>query len=320
MKRSVIQKTTSVGAVLLVLAFSAAVAAEKERYEEPFEKILALAKDGKVQISNISGDIEVRSWSESQVKVKAVKVSRASSVSQAKENAAKVTIEITTEGNVLRIETRYPKSGRFWGGESVNVSVNYWLWIPEKAGLKVKNISGDIDVEGTAGVLDLSAISGDVNLRKSSGRAECNTISGDLEISGIAGDVFLKSVSGDITAYRIKGSIEAETVSGDVELKEVSEASTVRVKALSGEIVYSGDINPAGTYSLKSHSGSVELYLPANSAFDFAAETFSGNITTDFEIKVTGKISPKEMSGVVGGGGATVKLSSFSGDIKLKKS
>lgn len=70
----------------------------------------------------------------------------------------------------------------------------------------------------------------------------------------------------------------------------------------------------------KENQASVELYLPANSAFDFVAETFSGSITTDFEIKVTGKISPKEMSGVVNGCGATVKLPSFSGDIKLKKS
>jgi len=320
MKRSVIQKTAVMGVMLLLLVFSAAVAAERERYEEPFEKTFSLAKDGKVQISNISGDIEVRSWGEGQVKIKAIKLSKASSLSQAKEDAARVAIEITEEGNVLRIETKYPKSGKFWGGESVNVSVDYWLWIPEKAGLKVNNISGDIDVEGTGGVLDVSAISGDVSLRKASGRAEGSTISGDLEISGIAGDVFLKSVSGDITADRVKGSIEAETVSGDVELTEVSEAATVRVKVLSGEIVYRGNINPAGNYSLKSHSGNVELDLPANSAFDFEAETFSGSITTDFEIKVTGKISPKEMSGVVNGGGATVKLSSFSGDIKLKKS
>ncbi len=320
MKRSMIQKTTVMGAVLLLLVFSAAVAAERERYEEPFEKTFSLAKDGKVQISNISGDIEVRSWSEGQVKVKAVKVSKASSLSQAKENAAKVAIEISEEGNVLRIETKYPRSGKFWGGESVNVSVNYWLWIPEQAGLKVKNVSGDIDVEGTGGALDVSAISGDVNLRKTRGRAESSAISGDLEISGITGDVFLKSVSGDITANLIKGSVEAETVSGDIELTEVSEAATVRVKALSGEIVYRGNVNPAGSYSLKSHSGNVELYLPANSAFDFVAETFSGSIITDFEIKVTGRISPKEMSGVVNGGGASVKLSSFSGDIKLKKS
>jgi hypothetical protein len=61
------------------------------------------------------------------------------------------------------------------------------------------------------------------------------------------------------------------------------------------------------------------MFLPADSAFDFEAGTFSGSIESDFEIKMSGKISEKEMRGVVNGGGASVKLSSFSGDIKLKK-
>ena len=58
----------------------------------------------------------------------------------------------------------------------------------------------------------------------------------------------------------------------------VGEAGSVRVKALSGEIVYRGSINKAGTYSLKSHSGNIDMYLPASAGFDFEAETFSGGV------------------------------------------
>ena len=318
MKRFRMTKTALMAASLLLLfVFSVSAAAAKEKYEEKFEKTAALAKEGKVDINNISGNIEVKIWGESQVKIQALKVSQASSLSKAKENADKVKIEITEEGNVLRIETKYPKT--FWGGGSVNVSVDYRLWIPENASLEANNISGNVDVEGPGGPVDLSAISGDVRLKKASKGAGCSTISGDLEVTGVTGDVFLKSVSGDITATQIKGSIQAETVSGGIELMEVSEANTVRIKALSGDVVYRGRINREGSYSLKSHSGGVAMFLPADSAFDFEAETFSGGIESDFEIKVTGKISPKEMRGVVNGGGASVKLSSFSGDIKLKK-
>ena len=302
MKHFNMTKTAALAAsFLLLFAFSVSASAAKEKYEAKFEKTVALPKEGKVHISNISGGIEVRIWNQDQVKIQALKISQASSLDKAKENAAKVNIEVTEEGNVVRIETKYPKSNKFWGGDSVNVSVDYWLWIPEKAGLKANNISGNVDVEGPGGAVDLSAISG------------------DLEVTGVTGDVFLKSVSGDITARQIKGSIQAETVSGEIELMEVSEANTVRAKALSGEIVYRGSINRAGNYNLKSHSGGIEMFLPADAAFDFEAETFSGTIESDFEIKVTGKISPKEMRGVVNGGGASVKLSSFSGDIKLRK-
>jgi DUF4097 and DUF4098 domain-containing protein YvlB len=250
------------------------------------------------------------------VKIQALKVSQADSQAKAKENAAKVNIEVTEEGSVLRIETKYPKLP--FGG-SVNVSVDYWLWIPEKAALGAKNISGNVDVEGPGGPVDLSAISGDVNLRKAAKGGDCSTISGNLAVSGVTGDLFLKSVSGDIKATQVKGSVQGETVSGNLEMLDVSEASAVRLKTLSGDVVYRGRINRAGTYSLKSHSGGIDMFLPADSAFDFEAETFSGDIATDFDVKVVGKISEKEMSGVVNGGGASVKISTFSGDIKLKK-
>jgi len=198
--------------------------------------------------------------------------------------------------------------------------VDYKLWIPEKAALKAHSISGDITAEAIGGTADLKAISGSVQLTKAGGAANCESISGEVVVSDVTGNAYLKSISGGVKADAIKGSVEAETVSGGVELIGISEASTVRAKALSGGVIYRGRINRQGNYSFKSHSGGVELYLPADSAFDFDAETFSGGVETDFEVKVVGKVSPKEMSGTVNGGGATLKVSSFSGDIKLKKS
>jgi hypothetical protein len=310
-------KKTGWLAISLLLVFS--LAAAKEKYEEKFDKTVPLAKDGKVDISNISGDIAVLSWNQDQVKIEALKISDASSLEKAKENAAKVTIEVVPEGSLLRIETKYPKSDKFWGGESVNVSVDYKLWIPEKAGLKANNISGEITAEALGGAAALKAVSGDIRLTKAAGGADCNSVSGDVTVADVTGSAFLKSVSGDVKATSVKGSVEAESVSGDIELTEISEASTVRVKALSGEVLYRGGLSKQGNYSFKSHSGSVALHIPADSAFDLEAETFSGGIESDFEIKVMGKVSPKELSGSVNGGGAVLKVSSFSGDIKLKK-
>lgn len=320
MRQSPIIKTVSLAAsaaLLFILAAGPVLGSEK--YEEKFEKTVALPKDGKVDINNISGNIVVTSWTQGDVKIEAVKSSQASSEAKAKENAGKVTIEVTTEGNVVRIETRYPKGGGFWSGHNVNVSVAYKLSIPQGAGLKAKNISGDIDAEGLGGPVDFDVVSGDIRLQKAAKGAECNSVSGNVEVNDVTGEVFLKSVSGDVKARQIKGSVEAESVSGELELTEVSEASTVRAKALSGGIVYRGSINKAGAYTLKSHSGNVEMFLPAASAFDFEASTFSGDVESDFELKVSGTVSAKEIRGVVNGGGATVKLSSFSGDIKLKK-
>ncbi len=108
-------------------------------------------------------------------------------------------------------------------------------------------------------------------------------------------------------------------VTGKIELTEVSEASVVDGNTVTGAVIYDGEINRDGRYTLKTHTGRIEMTLPADSSFDLEANTFSGKIQSDFEIKVSGRISKKRISGVVNKGGPLVKLSTFSGDIYLKK-
>ena len=219
-KASIIMASLWLGFVFLS---SEALAGDK--HEEKFEKTEALAKDGRVYLNNVSGDIEIRTWDKDEVKIDALKVSQASSLSQAKENCGLVTIEVTKDAGLLRIETKYPRKKTFWGGNSINVSVDYKLWIPAKASVEVKSVSGDVDFAAIGGAIKAGVVSGSVTLKKAAAGADLNTVSGELTLEDITGNVYLKTVSGDIEVARIKGSIEAETVSGGIEMHEVSEAN-----------------------------------------------------------------------------------------------
>jgi DUF4097 and DUF4098 domain-containing protein YvlB len=311
--------TACLAAVAVMLAFGTSQALGREKYEEKFEKTEALAKGGKVYLINVSGDIEIKSWKEDQVKIEALKVSEASSRDKAKENAKEVTIDVTNEAGVVRIETKYPERHGFWGFNNNNVSVSYKLWIPEKAAADVKSVSGDVTLDCIlGGPAKVNSVSGNVNILGAAG-VEIKLVSGDITLENVMGDAYLRSVSGNVRATKIKGSVEIESVSGDIELKDVAEARTVTGKSVSGDITYMGTIMPGGNYELKSHSGNVEMKIPANSAFDFEANTFSGVIDTDFQIEVMGKISPKEIHGTVNKGGARIRMTTFSGNIDLKK-
>ena len=303
----------------LAFTFLSAEVMARERHEEKFEKTEALAKDGKVYLSNVSGDVEIRTWDKEEVRIDALKVSEASSLSQAKENCGLVTIEVTKEAGLLRIETKYPHEKKFWGGNSINVSVDYKLWIPAKASAEVKSVSGDVELEAIGGAVKVGVTSGSVTLNKASAGADLYTVSGDLALEGITGNVYLKTVSGDIDITNVKGSIEAETVSGEIEMREVTEAGSINAKTLSGNVDYLGRIESQGRYALKSHSGDITMIIPADSAFEFDAESFSGVIDSDFPIEVSGKVSSRELHGVVNKGGASLQLSTFSGNIDLKK-
>jgi len=301
---------------ILVLGTGAALA--KEKYEEKFAKTEDLARDGRVSISNVSGRIEVRSWGEAQVKIDAVKVSEANSLDKAKENAAKVVIDVAKTGNILRIETKYPDS-KLFRGNGLNVSVNYVVLVPDKADIKVRNVSGKVDVQGMGGPIEIDVTSGGVTVSKAGAGVDARTTSGTLVVSDVVGDADLKTVSGTIKAERVKGSVSAETTSGAIDMADISGARSVRAKVLSGNIGYAGEIAPGGRYSFEALSGTITLGVPSSAAFDLEAETFSGSIQTDFSVTMSGKISPKELRGVVAGGGATLRVKSFSGSIKIVK-
>ncbi len=311
----------SMALITLLIFFSGFIPAEsgiaaKEKYEEKFEKTVALAKDGKVDIRNISGSIEVKTWDRAEVKIEALKVSKASSLSRAEENAKKVKIEVNKEGSTLRIETKYPHTRI----RSLSVSISYSLTIPAKAAIKAKSISGGVRLENIGGMVEAGTVSGSVKLMNAEKGADLHTTSGGIEVKNVTGDVDINVTSGSITATQIKGSVSAETVSGSIKLLDISEARVVKAKALSGSVIYEGKIRSDGRYSLQTHSGRIEIRIPSGSAFDLEAKTFSGSIKNDFDITISGKISKREVRGSVNGGGANVKLTAFSGGIYIKKS
>ena len=74
------------------------------------------------------------------MKIDALKISKTSSLSKAEENAKRVKIEVSEEGNTLRVETDYPKMTF----KSLNVSVRFDLTVPSQASVDIGSISGDI--------------------------------------------------------------------------------------------------------------------------------------------------------------------------------
>jgi DUF4097 and DUF4098 domain-containing protein YvlB len=306
-------------AVAFAVAFVAAPALAAQKFEEKFEKTVPLSKTGTLYLTNLSGQIEVLTWKDAQVKIEALKTSKADTVDKAKENAAKVTIEVTNEADRVSVETKYPKRmGGFWGGDQISVSVDYKVWIPEQASVEVKSTSGDVKVAPIGGKAKIDSVSGDVGLSGAAG-AEVELVSGDLRMENVAGDAFIKAVSGNIEASGVKGSIEVEAVSGDIKLLDISGAQTVGAKSVSGNITYTGALKEGGRYEFNTFSGDVRMTIPAGSGFDLEANTFSGDIDSDFAITVSGKMSPREVRGTVGKGGTTLVLKSFSGNVDLKK-
>ncbi|MBU4331458.1 MAG: DUF4097 domain-containing protein [Acidobacteria bacterium] len=320
---------TFLGMLLLSIFLSAGIA---DTYEEKFTESVALSRTGKVDLSNVSGDIVIHTWGQSEVKIDARKIGRASSESLARENVGKVKIEIDKNGDTLSIKTVYPKNTR-----NINVTVHYELTIPDGASVKASSVSGNVEASDIGGSAKLTTVSGNVEAKNIKGflnadsvsgsvvattvgdGANVHSVSGDLKIRNVVGDVDGDTVSGSVFIEGVKGSVSAKTISGDTVLSGIEDATTVKASSLSGSVQYEGDILSGGSYSFKAHSGRVVLDLPSDAAFDLSATTFSGSIRSDFEITMSGQISKKSIRGAVNGGGAEVKANSFSGSIHIRK-
>ncbi|TKJ33743.1 hypothetical protein CEE39_03415 [bacterium (candidate division B38) B3_B38] len=338
-RKSLISLLMALAFLFVVCQVSYLLAADNERdrekYEEKFEKTVSIPVTGEVSVGNISGDIKVTTWDKAEVKISALKVSRADTMNRAKENADLVEINVEKVGNRVVITTEYPKN-MGWRGRSINVSVNYNLTIPNRASLKANSISGDIGIGRIGGDARLKTISGDVIAREIGGEAElesvsgditvaeaakslnCNTVSGDVEVTSVNAGARIKSVSGDVTLTGCRWNAEAESVSGDIELRDITGARRVRAKSVSGDIDYIGTIESGGRYTLNSHSGDITFSVPENSSFELEVKTFSGEIDTAFPIRIIGKQKKRTLSGTVGEGGAWVELESFSGNIRIR--
>lgn len=153
-----------------------------------------------------------------------------------------------------------------------------------------------------------------------------STVSGDVRARGLRGEVEVHSVSGDVEVRDATGpSLEAKTVSGDVLLEDIS-AALVGAETVSGDVRFSGDVKAKGDYDFQTLSGDVELRLPAGIGAEITASTFSGDFDSSFpiasKIQSSRRGQRRRIAGTIGqgeGGGATIRVESFSGDVTIRE-
>jgi DUF4097 and DUF4098 domain-containing protein YvlB len=328
-------------AILMFFIPSLIFASSKDKIEKSY----GLNRDGRVTLQNVSGNIIVRGSKGDHVKVTAIHAGGA------KHDLNEV-VYITQTNENLRIDTR---RGKTFGIFRSSTSVHYELLIPENAHLKVETTSGNVDIRDVGGFLEVKTVSGNIKILTAKNKVKCKTISGDMYLEKIFGDIDIKSTSGDIRIqdvdgsldavsvsgdmdfkriignvdlkstsgdFRItemKGAVEAESVSGDIDITSSSEINEINIDTISGDISTQGVLVANGSYNMDAHSGTIRIKIPSDSNFELQTRTSSGDIYCGFELKAYGKIDNKHLQGIVGKGGASLNISTYSGDIRIQK-
>ncbi|HYT64821.1 MAG TPA: DUF4097 family beta strand repeat-containing protein [Vicinamibacterales bacterium] len=300
----------------------------REEQTERTTRTLKLGANGVLGLANIAGDIVITRANGSDTTIEIVKTARGRDVNDARELLQLVQVEVTERSGRADVRTRYPSSddARRYSRRNVNVSVAYNVSAPAGTRISVESISGSVKVTDIKGDVSANSVSGNIRISGAGRISAAKTISGSVEISDAQVDGALESssVSGDVILRRVNARrIDAGSVSGNVKLDDL-QCDRVSANSTSGSVGFVGALARNGRYELKSFSGEVRLYLSGNAGFEVDANSFSGDIRSDFDIVTRGTQTNRRgrrtvLNGTFGDGSAVLDLTTFSGSIVISK-
>ncbi len=346
--------------ILCLAGLWAGSACALEPYQEESEKSYPAAGISSVYLENARGRVELSGTDGDAVVVRAIKTARGHGRADARELAAATQVALAQEGSRLVVRVRYPQITDRWCFWSFNwsdhtrrgVKVRLLVQLPPRVEAEARVASGDIISRGVSGRQALTATSGDIRVEDAGGPVELHSTSGDLFGRGLAADAMLQSVSGDVRATSIAGRAEGRSTSGDIRVADVAGALTLssvsgdvgvrgargglKVGTTSGDVVArdvtgpcvasvsSGDVDveftgTVGESEISSASGDVTVRLSPQARCNLELRTGSGTIEMRVPLRVK-SVSRHLVSGTVGGGGASVRVRTSSGEVLVAAS
>ena len=249
----------------------------------------------RLEVRNHAGEIFIRTWDRSAVRVEASHGSR----DKVKVHNSRSAVEIKSESrygpaDVVDYEITIPRtmSVDLWGIYT-DISVD-----GARSGVRVETLEGDIVLRNCEGEIRLSSVEGEVVLQRSKGRVEVNSVEESIEITDFEGEIF------------------AESIDGDIRLEDVA-SNSVEAKTVDGDIFYTGTIVDDGRYRLTTHDGDVIVAIAENINATVSVATFDGEFEASFPIELSRAEAGRRFSFTIGDGSARLELHSFDGDIQL---
>ena len=154
----------------------------REEQSETFKKTVKLGNNGELDITNITGNIDIKRGAGGDATIDVVKVARARTVEEAKALLPLVRVEINERANRAEVRTVYPAEHHIMNNRrNVNVQVHYTITAPAGTRVSARSISGSIRAADITGELSLVTTSGDVQIVKGKRVAAAKTTSGSVE-------------------------------------------------------------------------------------------------------------------------------------------
>jgi DUF4097 and DUF4098 domain-containing protein YvlB len=275
-------------AAALTLFTASARAADNRK-----ESRLEIAPGGNLTVINALGSVTLHSSPGHQVLVAYTTHSDKMEVDQT--NPDKQRIELRS--HVLAGQKSSPDEAR----------VDFEITVPPGVSVNVTTVSAPITAEALNGDLSLSSETGQVTVR--------NVARSHLHVRSMNAPVILNNVT--------LSHVDVQSNAGPVHLTAVT-GPNVTAGTANGSIDYHGDCAGGGDYRFSTHTGDIEVWLPASASVDLSARSRTGSVDNEFPLEekqhqVNPPVQGRSFAGTSNSGSSSVELQSISGRIRVKK-
>jgi DUF4097 and DUF4098 domain-containing protein YvlB len=257
------------------------------------EAKLAIVPGGVVTVANSSGSVALRQGTQHQVVVTITT------------HSDKVEVDANSTADGKRVEiVAHPLPQRKPSSNESKVDLD--LSVPAGISVTITTATAPITVENVSGDLSLSSDTGTMTVK--------NAANSHLQVRGVAAPVVLSNVTGHVQVTSSGGPVQFTDVSGP----------KVNIGTISGNISFHGDFSGGGFYVFTTHSGAIDVVLPATASVDLTARSVKGSVENDYPLQTKTHLPfiPSEgrsFAGTSNSGSSSVELQSFSGRIRVKK-
>lgn len=192
-------------------------------YTEHYER--DVPPDSAIEVINRYGSVEISPGDVDRIVVDVAKTVMARTQEDADVLSKQLNYSIVEEGKNYRVISNFNRDENRIRGRRLRTSLT--IRVPKRARLTLDNRNGDVTV---------SSLTGEQKLTNAFGRMEVSSISGDIQIFNRNGDVSVETIEGAATirnefasveAKGVKGALDVNHRNGNVEVSDVGGKTTI---------------------------------------------------------------------------------------------
>lgn len=209
---------------LVIVMFSGGVRGQV--YTDMLVRNFKISDKSTIEVYNKYGKVHVRTWDKDSVRFEVSLRIQSTNAQKLQKLKNQIDFDFTSTDYYIIAKTAFTKSGGIFSDmvESIvpsnTVTINYIVFIPKTATLKIENKFGDVYIDDFKGNLSLSLSNGNLKANYLAGNTAIKINAGDAKINQV--DKGTINISYSDFEVRTMGNVEFDTRSSRIEIRKAN--------------------------------------------------------------------------------------------------